>query len=127
MELGTETGSVMNHLYSRMVKGEPEPTVGMGVTLLSWTDRHPATVTTWDGKILTVQEDHAKRIDANGMSESQDYEYTPNPKGGLSCFRKDKIGVWQKIAKNPDTGRWVKAGGKGLTLGRRDKYHDYSF
>ena len=46
MNLGTETGSVMNHLMSRMVRGEPAPRVGMGATLLSWTDRHAATVTT---------------------------------------------------------------------------------
>ena len=40
MNIGTQTSSLVNHLYSRMTIGEPEPTVGMGVTMLSWSDRN---------------------------------------------------------------------------------------
>lgn len=32
MKLGTQTGSVINHLYSRGVIGQPTPEVGMGAT-----------------------------------------------------------------------------------------------
>jgi hypothetical protein len=42
MKLGTHTGSLTNHIYSRAVPITPE--VGMGCTLLSWSDRHPATI-----------------------------------------------------------------------------------
>ena len=34
MKLGSQTGSVINHLYSRAVIGQPKPKVGMGCTLL---------------------------------------------------------------------------------------------
>lgn len=127
LKLGTETGSLTNHLRSRMVNGQPEPVVGMGATLLHWTDRTACTVVGWDGKILTVQGDNAKRVDSNGMSECQDYEYTPNPNGGLSYFKKTKSGFWVGVRKNPETGRWVQSRGAGLTLGVRMQYHDFSF
>jgi hypothetical protein len=39
-----------------------------------------------------VQEDDARRIDRNGLSEQQVYEYTPNPNGHRRIFRKMKNG-----------------------------------
>ena len=45
MNIGTQTNSLVNHLYSRMTVGAPAPVVGMAATTLSWTDRHAATVT----------------------------------------------------------------------------------
>lgn len=42
MKLGRETGSLINHLLSH--SKEPAPAVGMGATILGWSDRHPATV-----------------------------------------------------------------------------------
>lgn len=44
MKLGSETNSVVNHIYSRAVIGQPEPQVGMGGTVLHWTDRDPVTI-----------------------------------------------------------------------------------
>ena len=44
MNIGSQTGSLINHLYSRMTINEPEPTVGMGVTMLGWTDREAGTI-----------------------------------------------------------------------------------
>jgi hypothetical protein len=123
------TGSLQNHLYSRMVVGQPEPEVGMGATLLGYTDRHAATVTAWDAKtqVVSVQRDHAKRIDRNGMSECQDYEYSPDPEGYVEHFRRAKDGRWQPIRWNPETGRWNKRGGDGLRLGERREYWDPCF
>ena len=45
MKLGTQTGSLTNHIYSRAVIGQPNPEIGMGATVLCWTDRHAATIT----------------------------------------------------------------------------------
>jgi hypothetical protein len=45
MNIGTQTNSLVNSMYSRMTINAPAPTVGMGATRLSWTDRHAATVT----------------------------------------------------------------------------------
>lgn len=128
LKAGTETGSLMNHLYSGPVKNEPTPEVGMGATILLWTDRHAATVIGWDGKTVLLQEDDVKRTDNNGMSESQTYECTPHSKSPVLRFRKDKTGSWREIFLNRETNRWnMPKGGHGLMLGVRRPYHDFSF
>lgn len=132
MKLGTETGSLINHLHSRAVIGQPAPEIGMGATLLGWTDRHAATITcvvTQDGKLVRigVKQDIATRIDRNGMSESQEYSYTENPDAYTQYFRLNKRGMWEGTRLNPDTKRWVKSEGCGLRIGERDEYYDFSF
>lgn len=131
MRLWIETNSLANNLLSRAVIGEPEPVVGMGVTFLRWTDREPGTIygvfKAGKSTFITVAADDAKRIDKNGMSECQEYEYTPRPDGYKSVFRKNlKNGRWERVTKN-QSGRWVKAGGEGLRIGEREKYYDFSF
>lgn len=124
MKLGTETGSLDNHLLSR---SGIAPEIGGGVTILSWTDRHPATIIEWDGKILTIQEDHAKRIDDNGLSDIQIYEYSPNPKGSIDRYKQDRTDKWRHVIMN-DKGRYVYSGQNGtICIGIREKYHDFSF
>jgi hypothetical protein len=122
LKAGTETGSLINHLYSRQAPALPK--VGDGATLLGWTDRHAATVVevkeTPTQVKVTVQVDHATRIDGNVMSESQVYVYAPNP---------DAQKVTYTFAKLPD-GRLKQLGAKrqgGLALGYRDEYYDFSF
>lgn len=131
LKLGTQTGSLTNHIYSRMTKGQPEPKVGMGATVLYWTDRHAATIThVTVGRTtthITVQEDTAKRIDQNGLSESQSYEFSPNPEGCAHRFRQGKDGSWHAYEFNTETKRFNKVEGPGLRIGERDHYHDFSF
>lgn len=129
MKIGSETGSLVNHLYSRMVNGEPAPCVGMPATLLSWTDRSPATVVEVNmlARYIVVQEDDWMRLDSNGMSESQEYRYTQNPLGSKTIFRKNKAGQWVQCYRNPETGRLVQSTGPGLRLGKKERYHDFSF
>ena len=135
MKLGTETGSMTNHLYSRMVVGQPQPHIGMGATLLGWTDRHAATIidvrhVTTKARVVrfvTVQRDFSTRTDSNGMSESQTWAHRPNPDAAKQTFRDAGDGVWQEVCFNPQTGRWSKCGGDGLRIGERSRYHDFSF
>lgn len=129
MRIGSETASLVNHMYSRMVVGEPAPYVGMPATLLSWTDRNPATVieVNMTKRYIVVQDDNYQRIDTNGLSESQEYEYTPNHDAPTRIFRKDKKGQWVQHFLNPKTNRLVQSRGCGLRLGKREKYHDFSF
>ena len=128
MKLGTQTGSLINHLHSR--SANPTPEIGMGATLLSWTDRNPGTVISIEDKgsyqIIGVQEDDYQRTDDRGFSEMQDYEYTANPNGYVTYFRNRK-GKWEGCRKSAETGRWVKAETYGLKLGFREKYHDFTF
>lgn len=114
------TGSLVNHLMGESTS--PEPAVGLGATILYWSDRHPATVVevSKSGKAITVQEDNAKRTDNNGLSESQEYEYSENPNGRKMVFSLRKNGAW--VEKNSSMQNGVR-----LLLGSRNKYYDYSF
>ena len=125
MKLGSETGSLMNHLYSR---GEnPEPEVGMGATILGWTDRHAGTVIAYDGKVVTIQRDICIRVDKNGMSEDQAYQYKPNPDGRIDHFKRDRKGAW-RLCERKANGRWAFIDIRySLMLGHREEYYDYSF
>jgi len=128
MRLGTQTASLVNHMYSRMVVGEPTPYVGMGVTILHWTDRDPATIVeVVNDKHIVIQDDEYRRIDNNGLSESQEYDYFPNPAGYKRIFKKDRKGLWAEYRLNPETNRLNKSGGAGLRIGEREKYYDFSF
>jgi len=96
------------------------PVVGMPATVLCWTDRHAATVT-WvspSGKTCRVRECIAKRIDKNGMSECQEYEYSENLAAPEREFRLGKRG-WREAG--------TRGKGNGLSLGHRSEYHDFSF
>lgn len=122
--MSQQTGSLVN-LISGNAK-YPEPEVGMGATILGWTDRNPATIvavrTNKDGKAIEVQvqEDNYKRVDANGMSEMQDYEYTPNPEAPIRRYSLRNNGAWVRVGE-------TAKGGQRLAIGRREKYHDFSF
>lgn len=114
MKLGSDTGSLINHLFAGSQM--PTPEVGMGATVLSWTDRHAATITEVKGKRVTVRLDEAIRTDKNGMSESQTYEYKSNPDGMEMTFSLRKNGQYKLVG-----------GGKVLAVGERRHYRDYSF
>jgi hypothetical protein len=112
MKAGVETGSLMNHLYSGAAM--PAPGVGMGATILCWTDRHAGTIVKITPTQIHVQRDSAKRTDKNGMSEAQTYEYTADPSGLIEIFRNTKKG-------------YRNTAGNGLLIGTRRAYHDYPF
>ena len=122
-----QTGSLINHIYSRT--DSEAPFVGMAATLLSWTDRYPATVIEVNNakRYIVVQNDSYLRTDRNGLSEQQSYVYAPNPDGCKRIFRKLKNGQWAEHYINPETNRLVKANAGGLFLGRREKHEDPSF
>lgn len=113
LKAGIETGSLTNHLMSRTKS--PAPEIGMGCTVLQWTDRRAATIIKMTAKTITVQEDTVKRTDSSGMSETQSYEYERNENGAIHIFRLTKRG-WRE-----------SGGGSGLLIGDRQAYHDYSF
>lgn len=136
MKLGTQTGSVINNLHSRATIGQPTPVVGMGATLLGWTDRHPATlveVTEFAGSKVwkwevAVTEDDFKVTAGSQHDGSAAYDFTPATDGYREIFRFNrKTGEWVHGYNNRDTGRFCASRGKGLRIGERDKYHDPSF
>ncbi len=114
MKLGSETGSLINHVAS--CAASPRPEVGMGATILMWSDRNPATIV-WvspSGKTIKIQQDTYRRTDQNGNSEEQSYEYSRNPDALVETARLTKRG-------------WRLKGGGGILLGRREEYRDPTF
>ena len=113
------TNSLVNNIYAN--SRYPKPEVGMGATELLWTDRHACTITSIiNDKTIEVQRDKAIRTDSNGMSESQEYRYEPNPDAKKTIVT---------LRKN---GRWVKKGdkmhnGTSFAIGARNEHYDYSF
>lgn len=131
MKLGTETGSLVNHLLAAGTLGQPTPEVGMGATLLSWTDRNPATITKVFaiGKALAVQvkQDDFKVVSGSMQDGSAEYEFSPNPTGYAWTFKFDGS-RWVQVVLNKSTGRWKKvSGGDSLRIGDRAKYYDPHF
>jgi len=113
LKAGSETGSLMNHVMSG---DTTEPKVGMGCTILCWTDfyQHAGTIIRVTPSQVHVQLDHANRTDCRGFSEQQDWAYSPNPDGGIEIFRKTKRGYRNRA-------------GNGLLIGTRDHYYDFGF
>lgn len=112
-------GSFFNMMMSN---GKSTPEVGMGATLLLWTDRHAGTITevSEDKKTIKWKADKVSRVDNNGMSDSQDYSYEPNPDAKAMTFTLRKNGKY--VVK----GAPMKQG-MVLSVGHRSEYYDYTF
>jgi hypothetical protein len=103
------------------VHTQPTPEIGMGATTGFGSDRYPYTVVQILSKRrIDLQADTYKRIDKNGMSESQEYEYFRNIDGPTieATLRKD--------------GTWVRDGdplkrGQRFYLGHRAAHFDPHF
>lgn len=114
------TNSFVNNFFANNFN-YPAPEVGMGVTRLGWTDRYPGTIVeVINPKTVIVQADSYKRIDKNGMSECQNYEFAPD------------FSAPREVVTLRKNGRWVTKGepmtnGTTWVIGRREKYHDFSF
>lgn len=107
-------GSYTNILMNNIAPTCPE--VGMGCTILSWSDRNPATIVavSKSGKSFEFTHDHYRRTDKNGFSEVQEYEYTSRPEASRSKARLCKDGRY-------------KCHGQTVLVGEREKYEDPYF
>lgn len=135
MKLGTQTSSLVNHLQSRGVIGEPAPVVGMGATILRWSDRDAATIVSVDANpkskayscIIEVVADDYKVVSGSTHDGSAKFEFTPAKDGRKYIYRKNaKTGMWESAYKSIVNNRLLKGEG-GLRIGERDKYVDPSF
>lgn len=98
------------------------PTVGDGATISAYSDRYAGTIiaVSPSGKRITVQRDNYRRIDSNGMSDAQSYEYERDPKGVTYQFSLRKNGRWVQVGE-------TLYGGLRCHIGVRSAYYDYSF
>lgn len=113
--------------YGDIIIVDDELNIGDGVTLNYYSDEKPATVIEIDskGKWIKVQMDIAKRIDKNGTSDYQEYEYFRDEKGYIRTFYKTRMKDYTLFT---DTGRSTyNSYGIYLSLKVRRKYFDYTF
>jgi hypothetical protein len=104
--------------------GGTTPQIGMGATVLLWSDRHAVTIIditrfkTGDRagqvKTVTVQYDKVTRTDSNGMGDNQTYRYEANERGATRIFTVNK------------RGQFKDKGGATLGIGYRDEHYDFS-
>jgi hypothetical protein len=113
------TGSLINNIWGD--SQQPTPEVGMGATVLMWTDRTACTIVeVVNDKTIVVTADKATRTDDWGMSDAQSYLYETQPDGHRVTYTLRKNGAW--IAQ----GQSMKNGNR-LAIGIRNTYYDYSF
>lgn len=135
MKLGTETNSVINHLHARGTLGQPKPVVGMGATILAWTDRYAATIVSveeiggskryrW---LIGVQRDRGIVVSGSIRDGSAVWGFEANPKASIELYASAPgDGPWKRVERNAK-GRLVLSPGNGLRIGERDEYRDPSF
>jgi len=117
---------MINKILAGATVGAPEPTVGMGATLLYLSDRYPATIIevertrAGEVKAVVVQEDEATALHTGGPTEQQRWEFAPNPDAVKRRFTR------RKGDRFVEEGQSLKSG-VGLQLGVRSKYIDPHF
>lgn len=109
-------GSLQNAMFDQTRSHTPE--IGMGVTEVMFSDRHPYTVIEiLSPKRIRVQSDMAFRVDARGHSDAQEYRYEADPEGKVKTLFLNKHGKW-KPCGDPQ--------GSTFLIGRREEYYDFS-
>ena len=111
-------GNLMNRLGE--AAKQPQPKIGMGATIMGYTDRTAATVVRVGSNRITVREDLAIRTDKNGQSDAQEYRYERNPHGSEYEFSRRANGSWVKVGD-------AMRNGLCIALGYREHYFDYGF
>lgn len=126
-------GSVTNRIAENMKM--PKPELGMGVTELCYTDRHPfEVIEILSEKKIKIREMKAERIDKNGMSDCQEYKYVQKPDGEVKTLVL-RNGKWRDLVKeleNDENNKLVEVetrmlGGNGWLIGKAEYYYDFSF
>tara|TARA_R110000868_G_scaffold405464_1_gene684836 strand:+ start:178 stop:555 length:378 start_codon:yes stop_codon:yes gene_type:complete len=125
MKLGTQTGSLVNHIYS--TSSCENISIGDPATLTGWTDRHAGTVSNLFSKgkydYVSIQRDIAKIVGGTGYGDEV-YEYSRDVTAHDNTFRIIE-GKLKPVYQN-ENGRWVNGSG-GAFVGRRESYRDPSF
>ena len=96
------------------------PQVGMGATILFYSDRAACTIIDVKGKRIAIQRDKATRADKNGQSESQEYSYEAQRGNEIKFATLRKNGVYVLKGESLRSGTIVR-------VGVRDEYYDFGF
>ena len=126
----------INDIMSRSTAGELVPKVGMGVTYLMWSDRHPGTIVAvvYGGRGVSVQRDKCTvkpgktYINTESQGDVWDIEPTVIEDGWDGRVQ---ISNADRFTKRKN-GCWVKEGspmrsGQRIAIGYRERYEDPHF
>ena len=133
-------GSLDNRLETGLVISKIE--VGVGATELYYTDKEPYTIVRiFDERHIIVRKCNASRIDNNGASECQSYEYQTQEKIPYEAddplflvserrkkeIKKYNLGCNEKVLTLTKKGYKEMGSCNGWLIGKRERYFDYSF
>lgn len=119
----------MSSLINRLIESSknPEPEVGMGATVIMWTDRKAVTITevinyksgpkAGTVRAVKTRPCRAIRTDENGMSDAQSYRYEEMPDAPEATWTRRQDGSFRPVGEQY----------RVLAIGFRDEYYDYSF
>ena len=123
MKLGTETGSLVNHVLS---EANLTPIVGAGATVLRWSDRKAYEVVevSKDGKKCVIQRYNAKCTRSNG--EDQDWDLTELTEQKMDLAYRYK--AWHVVTEYTENGKLKKDYSKiNIRFGYKEEYYDPCF
>ena len=108
---------------AKVTSEKTTPKVGMGVTQCIGSDRYPFTVieVSENLKTVVIQLDTYSRTDSNGLSESQEYEFSRNSDGEKITLTLRKNGCYVQ------KGQPMRGSGYFYRIGTRSAYRDPSF
>ena len=96
-EYGSLTNRLEENCYFSNTKGNIQ--VGTPCTIYSWSDTHPyEVIEVINQEHLIIRQLDAKRIDKNGMSDCQEYEYSSNPNNWTREIKLTKYG-WKEVMR----------------------------
>jgi hypothetical protein len=95
-----------------------EPEIGMGATIMMWSDRHACTIVqiTHNNKRIVIQRDTVVKVADPNHPDQFQYEYQANPEGEILYASKRKDGRYRLMGSKTR-----------VCLGVRDEYYDLSF
>lgn len=101
IKMGKWYGSISNRIEENKNYEGKDIYVGMKVTEYLWSDRHAyEVIKVFDQNHIVIRRLTAKRIDKNGMSECQDYEYISCETNSCEELKKTKAG-WKVVITYP--------------------------
>lgn len=130
MNLTKPTNSLQSNIMHAAVKGAPKPSVGMGVTILMWTDRYVGTITEVISEkefLFTRDDTVADKSKGELQMGHQDWIHTPLPEGPKILAKMGRDGRWY-IAHKTEKGRLsVNKNCTPLAVGFKNYHYDWSF
>jgi hypothetical protein len=127
--MSNPTNNLHSNIMHAAVVGAPKPVVGMGVTVLMWSDRHAGTIVevVSDKEIVFTEDDTVADKTKDCQMGHQNWIHTPDPNGPRRVAKMGKDGRWY-VARETPTGRMsISKKCTPLAVGYKEHYYDWSF